>query len=90
MNDYTIRVVDDLPVDGMIMESPDGHANIYISGKLSGDRQRKVTMHELAHLQCGHLHKDGSVADMEREANEKSGDFRDEEWQTINVSTKHI
>lgn len=72
MGDYTIRVVDDLPCDGMIMESPDGHANIYVSAKLTEDEQIRVSLHELAHLRCGHLHKSGSVEEMEREADEKS------------------
>ena len=67
-DDYTIRLVDDLPADGMIMESPDGHANIYVSARLSAEKQRKVAVHELGHLHYGHLHKDGSVADMEKEA----------------------
>jgi len=72
MDDYTVRLIDDLPCDGMIMESPDGHANIYISARLTEERQKRVTLHELEHLRCGHLHKEGSVEEMEKEADEKS------------------
>lgn len=69
MDDFTIRLVDDLPADGMIMESPDGHTNIYVSARLSAERQRIVAIHELGHLRYGHLHREGSVTEMEKEAN---------------------
>ena len=72
MDDFTVRIVDDLPCDGMIMESPDGHTNIYISAKLTRENQKRVTIHELVHLRYGHLHKEGSVAEMEKEADEKT------------------
>ena len=49
-DDFTVRVVDDLPADGMVMDSPDGHHNIYINGKLDTKKQRDVCVHELAHI----------------------------------------
>lgn len=84
-DDFTVRVVDDLPADGMVMDSPDGHHNIYISGKLDTKKQRDVCVHELAHIFYGHLHKEGDVHEMEREADDyihtfderKIGGFRE-------------
>lgn len=77
-DDFTIRVVDDLPADGMVMESPDGHYNIYISAKLAAEKQKPVCVHELGHIQYGHLHKEGDVHEMEKEADHYIEEFDEE------------
>lgn len=69
-DDITIRVDDDLPCDGMVLESPDGHSNIYVSGKLCKEKQQQVCLHEIAHVKYGHLHDDRDVMLLEEEANE--------------------
>lgn len=68
--DYTCRVVDDLPADGMCMESPDGHINIYLKGSLCSEQMRRVAIHELEHGLKGHFHRDISAEDAEIEADE--------------------
>ena len=74
-DDFTVRLVDDLPADGMLMESPDGHNNVYISAKLGFEKQRYVFAHEVGHIQYGHLHKEGDVHEMEKEADRFAEEF---------------
>ena len=64
---YTVRLID-LPVSvgGTIVESPDGHINIYINARLSQAEQRKALEHELDHYENDDLHNDKSIYAVER------------------------
>ena len=57
-DDYTVRLVDDLPasVGGFISESPDGHLNIYINARHGWNGQRRSFRHELRHAEHDDLH----------------------------------
>ena len=57
-DDYTVRLVDDLPasVGGFISASPDGHLNIYLNARHSREGQRRAYGHELRHAEHDDLH----------------------------------
>ena len=69
-DDYTVRMVDDLPasVGGFISESPDGHLNIYINARHSWHGQRRSFRHELRHAEEDDLHSDEPLAVIEARA----------------------
>ncbi len=69
-DDYTVRLVDDLPasVGGFISESPDGHINIYINARYGWNGQRRSLRHELRHAEHDDLHSTDPLAVIEARA----------------------
>lgn len=55
-------------IHGMIKESPDGYANIYINQSDPEEEKLKTLRHELRHYRLGHLRFEKSIAEMEAEA----------------------
>ena len=70
-DDYTVRMVDDLPasVGGFISESPDGHLNIYINARHGWKGQRRSLRHELRHADADDLRSSEPLAVIEARAN---------------------
>ena len=68
-DDYIVRETPLPPgIHGMIKESPDGYANIYLNQADSEEEKRKTLRHELKHYRLGHLTFKKPVAEMEAEA----------------------
>ena len=69
-DDYTVRMVDDLPasVGGFISESPDGHLNIYINARHGWKGQRRSLRHELRHADADDLRSSEPLAVIETRA----------------------
>ena len=69
-DDYTVRMVDDLPasVGGFISESPDGHLNIYINARHGWKGQRRSLRHELRHADADDLRSSEPLAVIEARA----------------------
>ena len=69
-DDYTVRLVDDLPasVGGFISESPDGHLNIYINARHGWKGQRRSLRHELRHADADDLRSTEPLAVIEARA----------------------
>lgn len=72
-DDYTVRLVDDLPasVGGFISESPDGHLNIYINARHGWNGQRRSFRHELRHADADDLRSTEPLAVIEARADQK-------------------
>lgn len=72
-DDYTVRLVDDLPasVGGFISESPDGHLNIYINARHGWKGQRRSLRHELRHADADDLRSSEPLAVIEARAAQK-------------------
>ena len=77
-DDYTVRLVDDLPasVGGFISESPDGHLNIYINARHGWKGQRRSFRHELRHADADDLHSTDPLAVIEARAAQKPSPSR--------------
>lgn len=69
-DDYTVRLVDDLPasVGGFVTESPDGHINIYINARHGWKGQRRSFRHELRHADADDLRSTEPLAVIEARA----------------------
>ena len=69
-DDYTVRLVDDLPasVGGFISESPDGHLNIYINARHGWKGQRRSFRHDLHHADADDLRSSEPLAVIEARA----------------------
>jgi hypothetical protein len=72
-DDYTVRLVDDLPasVGGFVTESPDGHLNIYINARHGWKGQRRSFRHELRHADADDLRSTTPLAIIEARADQK-------------------
>ena len=72
-DDYTVRLVDDLPasVGGFVTESPDGHLNIYINARHGWNGQRRSLRHELRHADADDLRSTDPLAVIEARADQK-------------------
>jgi len=70
---YSVRLVD-MPVNegGMIMESPDGHINVYINARLSNPGQIRAATHEYEHW----LHDDLNNGDDIKTVEYRAGHHR--------------
>lgn len=70
MNDIITRLID-VPTElkGVVKEDPDGDYNIYINARLSEPEQVAAFLHEMRHIEYGHLHDDTKTLEqIEREA----------------------
>ena len=72
MNDIFIRLLKDLPIEtlGVTVPDPNGDFNIYLNPAHSDAVLRETVAHEIAHIQLGHLCREGSIEGMEAEADE--------------------
>lgn len=66
-SEYTVRYRADLPVaaGGMILESPDGHINIYLNPCYNDVMQRVHLDHELEHAERDDLHSGKDIREIE-------------------------
>lgn len=69
MNEIYVRLVD-VPVDvrGIVKEDSNGDYNIYLNARYALEQQMMTYLHELAHIDLGHLRSSLPVEDLEKEA----------------------
>ena len=72
MNDIIVRLVD-VPVDvkGIVKEDANGDYNIYLNARYVLEQQMMTYLHELAHIELGHLHSSLPVEELENEADKR-------------------
>ena len=77
MNDIIVRLVD-VPVDvkGIVKEDSNGDYNIYLNARYVLEQQMMTYLHELAHIELGHLHSSRPVEEIEEEANKRMTEMR--------------
>lgn len=78
MNDIIIRMLGELPVEtlGVTVLDSNGDYNIYLNPAYDDETLRKTVDHEVAHIQNGHFYRDGSIDEMEAEADEAAERIR--------------
>lgn len=66
---YFVRILDFPPtVEGVTVPNDDGTFDIYLSSRLSPQRQKECLEHELRHIFRDHFYSDRAVEELEREA----------------------
>lgn len=78
MNDIIIRMLGELPVEtlGVTVLDHNGDYNIYLNPAYDDETLRKTVDHEVAHIQSGHFDREGSIEEMEAEADEAAERIR--------------
>lgn len=74
MNDVFVRLLDFPCTDmkGAVRMDEDGNYNVYLNAKYTKEQQEITLLHEMAHIECGHLGSDRPIDEIEAEARERA------------------